>query len=121
MLKYLVKGNKKPKFLYHWSPSSRRKKILKDGLKVSQKVSGENRGLGEWRPPYICFSNSPARAYSMLIHIPKGTPIDLYEVWPSNDHKIYRIPMPKGCTPEWRIQTDIPRHRFRLVATFFKD
>ena len=52
--------SKKPILLYHWSPSSRRKGIERFGL-VPGKISVDK----QWKPPYICFSDSPSQAWGL--------------------------------------------------------
>ncbi len=69
----------KPFILYHWSPASRRKSILKHGL-CPKKVSR----CGQWRPPYLCFSDSPSYAWSASAALSdQPEEWDLWMVWSS--------------------------------------
>lgn len=77
--------------LYHWSPAERRKQIVKYGLRPGS-VSSDRL----WRPPYVCFADSPYRAWLLigryrpeirdwdLWHTSSGD-LDGYEVIPSDD------------------------------------
>lgn len=44
--------------LYHWTPSKNRARIQKEGLCPNQKSL-----QGDWRPPYVCFSDEPNLAW----------------------------------------------------------
>lgn len=44
--------------LYHWSPSSNRRSIEKVGLTPGRKTL-----QGDWRPPYVAFSDEPRLAW----------------------------------------------------------
>lgn len=46
--------------LYHWSPVDRRKQILRYGLRPNMRSR-----CGMWRPPYVCFSDSPSMAWGL--------------------------------------------------------
>ena len=50
---------------YHWAPVSRRRSIEHSGL-----VPGRMSVANEWRPPYVCFSDSPwlASLLSVRVH-----------------------------------------------------
>jgi hypothetical protein len=50
----------KPFLLYHWSPKSRRKSIKKYGL-----CPGSISRCRKWKPPYVCFSNTPSLAWAL--------------------------------------------------------
>lgn len=49
---------KRDLLLYHWSPKTNRKGILRVGLDVG-KLSLQ----GDWKPPYVCFSDDPMLAW----------------------------------------------------------
>lgn len=67
----------RPFLLYHWSPVSRRKGILKHGLCPKKKSRD-----GSWRPPYICFSRYPNVAWSLsATHDDAPKEWDLWVVW----------------------------------------
>lgn len=46
--------------VYHWSPSKNRKQIERYGLRVGMKTL-----QGDWRPPYVCFSDDPVIAWAL--------------------------------------------------------
>lgn len=49
---------KSDRILYHWSPTKNRASINKYGLDVGRKTL-----QGDWRPPYVCFSDDPYLAW----------------------------------------------------------
>lgn len=49
-----------PFLLFHWSPASRRKSIIRNGL-----CPGKISRCGQWHPPYLCFSKSPSQAWAL--------------------------------------------------------
>lgn len=65
---------------YHWSPRDRRASIVRSGF-LPNKPSLQ----GEWRPPFICFSDEPHLAWilSGRIH-PEITEWDLWMVFAGN-------------------------------------
>lgn len=66
------------RILYHWSPKSRRKSILRYGL-----CPGKLSRCGQWRPPYLCFSDSPSLAWacSAEFNWSKEKHWDLWMMW----------------------------------------
>lgn len=46
--------------LYHWSPTRNRARIQHSGL-----VPGSRSVDGEWRPPFVCLSDSPSLAWGL--------------------------------------------------------
>ena len=50
----------RPFILFHWSPVSRRKSIIRHGL-----CPGKPSRDKQWRPPYVCFSRSPSLAWAL--------------------------------------------------------
>jgi hypothetical protein len=46
--------------LYHWSPTDRRGQINKYGFRPSMRSVD-----GLWKPPYVCFSDSPSLAWGL--------------------------------------------------------
>lgn len=117
MRKYRVYGRKIPRVLYHWSPRCRRRAIRREGLRV-----GRLSTCRQWRPPYVCLSDSPTRALMLCPHIPRGTVVDLWQVFPLLTHRVYRLqrPRPKRgrrwLIPEWRIANDIKKSRVYWIA-----
>lgn len=96
---------------YHWSPTSRRKGILRSGL-VPGKLSVDR----AWRPPYVCFSTDPHLAFNLSIYYHHEVPSwDLWEVFPEQCIKGYEeIPFDNGDGPEERIK------EYRVYQRIFK-
>lgn len=46
--------------LFHWSPTKNRARINHDGL-----VPGSLSLQGDWRPPYVCYSDDPILAWQL--------------------------------------------------------
>lgn len=75
--------------LFHWSPTKNRKNINHLGL-----VPGRVSLQGEWRPPYVAFSDDPILAWTLSgfmwpeiddwdlwqLHYPTQTSVDGYEI-----------------------------------------
>lgn len=75
--------------LYHWSPSSNRSGIIRYGLLPYKKTL-----QGDWRPPYISFSDDPLLAWVLsgkmwpdisswdlwMCHFSSQTSFDHYEI-----------------------------------------
>jgi hypothetical protein len=75
--------------IFHWSPSTNRANIYRVGL-VTHKLSLQ----GDWRPPYVAFSDDPYLAWILsgkmfpeltswdlwMCHIPSQTSFDHYEI-----------------------------------------
>lgn len=75
--------------LYHWSPAKNRKNITLRGL-----VPGCKTLQGDWKPPYVCFSDDPWLAWVLsgnmwpdikewdlwMLHFPTQTSVDHYEI-----------------------------------------
>lgn len=51
---------KRDLILFHWSPSGNRERINRRGLDVNQRSLD-----GQWRPPYVCFSDDPFLAWHL--------------------------------------------------------
>jgi hypothetical protein len=63
--------------LYHWSPTARRASIRRLGL-----VPGRKSLCGQWRPPYVCFSDTPSMAWALSpMHHPEIESWDLWQTW----------------------------------------
>ncbi len=75
--------------LFHWSPTKNRNSIKRRGLDIKQ-LSLQ----GDWRPPYVAFSDDPWLAWSLsgdmfpeispwdlwMCHMPSQTSFDHYEI-----------------------------------------
>lgn len=65
--------------LFHWSPTTRRKQIIRRGL-----VPGSRSVDGLWRPPYVAFADTPSLAFALAKHREDITSWDLWMVWKSS-------------------------------------
>lgn len=105
-----------PDFLLcHWAPTSRRASITRHGL-----VPGKLSTCGEWRPPYVCFSESPALAWSLSGGTGRGKHIDswdLWTCWSDAASGMEAIPFDNGDTKEWRVYERIFKRDLWYVAT----
>lgn len=107
--------------LYHWSPSSNRASIEKYGLRTHRKTL-----QGDWRPPYICFSNDPMVAWSLsgnmfpdielwdlwCVHMPSQTSFEHYEICTDTYPETGR-----HFIKEYRIYTRVFKRDLSYVAT----
>lgn len=95
--------------LYHWSPSKNRERIEHNGL-----VPGSVSKDGSWKPPYICFSDSPVVAWWLMrVTAEPDTLFDLWVCW--SDCVSGREKM--GHAPEWRIYERIPKRHLWYAGT----
>lgn len=62
--------------LYHWSPTSRRKAILRRGF-----VPGSWSTDRLWKPPYVCFSDSPSLAWALSGGTGRGALHESWDLW----------------------------------------
>lgn len=103
-----VRGRKRPPVLYHWSPRRNRARILKHGLRPHE-LSVDR----DWRPPYICFADTPFMGLNLCLKFRAGSIIDLYEVWLSG-YPLYRR---RDFGREYRVRVPVDRRRIRLIAS----
>ncbi len=100
--------------LYHWSPISRRKQILKYGLCPNRKSR-----CGQWKAPYICFSNSPSFAWGASAGMDNERGLwDLWMVWTDYLTGYKKLPTygtSKTC--EIRVYHRIPKKHIWYVGT----
>lgn len=109
---------KKPFLLYHWSPSSRRAAIQREGLVIGSPVvihSAEG-----WTPTYLCFSDSPSFAWGYsgaLSNVAEDW--DLWQVWSDSiPGGVFIRSDHVGCRPaEYRAKSSIPKDKLWFVAT----
>lgn len=59
--------------LYHWSPTSRRRSIVRSGL-----LPGSFSIERDWRPPYICFADDALLAKALVRH---RVSVDSWDLW----------------------------------------
>ena len=108
----------RPFLLYHLSPVSRRKAILKDGL-CPRKVSVN----GDWRAPYICFCKFPNTAWALsATHSGKKGNWDLWCVWsdvaiPYETRNSAHNPRVTWWFTEYRCFHRIPKSKIWHVGT----
>ena len=62
--------------LYHWSPTSRRKAIIRRGF-----TPGSWSTDRLWKPPVICFANDPELAWTLSGDTPRGRQVDSWDLW----------------------------------------
>lgn len=63
--------------LYHWSPTERRGQINRYGFRPSMRSVD-----GLWKPPYVCFSDSPSLAWAISGQLRPEIPSwDLWMMW----------------------------------------
>lgn len=97
--------------LYHWSPISRRKQILKKGL-----CPGSKSRCGQWHPPYICFSDSPSFAWgASAVFSRESGEWDLWMVWTDRLEGYEKLPGNKPA--EYRVYHRIPKRDIWFVGT----
>lgn len=66
--------------MFHWSPTTRRKQIIRYGLRPGS-LSVDK----EWKPPYICLAPSPSLGFALCIEYhPEIPEWDLWQVWADN-------------------------------------
>lgn len=63
--------------LYHWSPSSNKQNINRYGLRVGQRSL-----QGDWRPPYVCFSDDAYLAW--ILSGAMWPEIESWDLWQCN-------------------------------------
>lgn len=108
----------KPFPLYHWSPSTRRKQIERRGM-----VPGSWSPDRAWRPPCICYADSPQLAWRLsgALH-PEHPSWDLWMTWsdvPSGFEEIPfdGVPGAQGWVKEYRVYERIFKRDLWYVAT----
>lgn len=66
--------------LYHWSPTARRKQIKKRGL-----VPGCWSTDRLWKPPCVCYADTPSLAWALSGALPRGREHDSWDLWQTYD------------------------------------
>ena len=65
---------------YHWSPSARRKGILRSGF-----LPGSRSLQGDWRPPFTCFADDALLAWNLSGRLhPEVVEWDLWMCYPED-------------------------------------
>jgi len=62
-----------PAVLYHWSPSSNRSSIQRDGLRPGS----PSNAFPEWSAPHVCYGDTPSAALGLTL---LDVPLDLWMV-----------------------------------------
>ena len=106
----------RPFLLYHWSPVSRRKSILRLGL-----VPGRRSRDLAWRSPYLCFCRFPNTAWALsATHSGAAGRWDLWCAW-SDAARPYRVhnfhSKAKWWLAEYRVHHRIPKKDIWHVGT----
>ena len=76
--------------MYHWSPRDRKKQIIRYGLRPHMRPSttvGDDPSLKGYKPPYICFADSPSWAWALSgwqRRFPVGSEWDLWMTYLSD-------------------------------------
>lgn len=102
--------------IYHWSPSSRRDSILRDGLKIfSEPVTHS----GEESYPYLCFGTSPSAAWGLSGDMEWNSEHENWDLWQirlSDDDEVhYRADFGPNIK-EIRTRNSIPVDRVWFVG-----
>ena len=66
--------------LYHWSPASRRKQIIRYGLRPFMRLTTSVGDGEKWRAPVICFADSPSWAWALSGEL-RWTPSGEWDLW----------------------------------------
>lgn len=112
-------SKRRPFMLYHWSPVSRRKSILRHGLRPLSKPTAEWEE-DNWRAPWTCFSRYPNAAWAVsATHSKRPGKWDLWCVWSDRVGGYY---LTRNVNKEWwlteyRVPRAIPKKNIWLVGT----
>lgn len=108
--------NASPFLMYHWSSTSRRNGITRRGL-----VPGSRSVDGLWKPPYVCFSDSPSLAWSLAKHRTGIEQWDLWMTWSNVPRGIEELSFDGGRLREIRVYERIFKRDLWYVATRSSD
>lgn len=61
---------------YHWSPTDRRKSIIRKGLEPGRWSTDRL-----WKPPYVCLAPSPNVGWSLSGAMLRGSEIASWDLW----------------------------------------
>lgn len=102
--------------LYHWSPTDRRKSIVRNGL-----LPGSRSRTFDWRPPYVCFSDSPSLAWALSAGVTgsEHPSWDLWMVWASclNGYEVLPFDDEPDRVKEYRVYHRIYKRDLWFVGT----
>lgn len=101
---------------YHWSRTERRPQVLHDGFKPGSWSRDR-----VWKPPYICFADNPALAWSLSGALDaSGLSWDLWMTW-SDAVTGYEVLFFDGLAnqvpKEYRVYERIHKRKIWLVGT----
>jgi hypothetical protein len=99
--------------LYHWAPASRRKQILRYGLRPMSVSS-----CRQWKPPYVCLADGPRMAWDLIgRYRPFIQEWDLW--WTASDlaAPMEMIPADNGDPREYRVYHRIYKRDIWFVGT----
>lgn len=103
--------------LYHWSPTTRREDIRREGLRP---YAAAVRTAFTPRAPYICFSPTPSRAWGFSGDMADDTDEESWDLWQvrlGDGDEVHVRPFFGNVLEEIRIFTPIPADRCWYVAT----
>ena len=107
---------------YHWSPTAKRPSILRTGLET-----GKRSLQGNWKPPYVCFSDDPWLAWILsgrmwpnrylrwdlwLCNVEMQTSFDHYEIITDTT-----IDTGRPFIKEYRVYTRVYKRDLIYIAT----
>lgn len=103
--------------LFHWSPTSRRGQINRRGL-----VPGSRSVDGLWKPPYVCFAESPSLAWALSGMTTRGAPVpswDLWQMWSNSPSGMEALPFDgdPSRVKEYRVYERIYKRDLWYVGT----
>lgn len=106
----------RPFLLFHWSPTTRRPGILRYGL-----VPGKRSTCNVWRPPYVCFADSPSWAWALSGALrPDHPEWDLWQMWsdvPSGYEELPGYGEREGRVHEYRVYERVFKRDLWLVGS----
>lgn len=105
--------------LYHWSPTVRRKQIIRRGLVPDARPTVGNGGIAEGRR-MICLSGDPATAWSLSGGHPVARPHpewDLWQVHIAEGDEVHILPFWGRGVMEIRVANPIPKSRLVYLAS----
>lgn len=110
---------------YHWSPATRRKDILRDGLKPYSRMSNggfhnDDTGNEVVSFPYICLATEASRGWALSGGMPGFEGIEDWDLWEVRlaDSDEVHISLEYGpSVKEIRVTNAIPPDRVRWIAT----
>lgn len=104
--------------LYHWSPTSKRKQIIRHGLLPRRRPT--THATPSWRAPYICFGDTAAWAW-LLSGGQRSAPSGMWDLWETRitdlvDPKILPAPDVSNGIHEIRTEHRVMKRHLWLVG-----